>query len=75
MTRPSRSRIFSARGGDGQQFNAIALGLFVIDLRVLHLQGPESGDEKQEDDNGGILEKSDFPGGELDVLTADWFWG
>ena len=65
----------SARGGDGQQFNAIALGLLVIDLRVLHLQGPEAGDEEQEDDDGRVLKKGHFPGGELDVFPIDWLSG
>ena len=66
---------FAPRRRDGQGFDAVALGLVVVDLVVLDLQVPEAGDQKQEDKDAGVLEDGDFPGGELDVFTAGLFAG
>jgi len=66
---------FAAGRRYGQLPDAIALGLFVVDLRVLDLQVPEAGDQKQEDDDAGVLENGDFPGGEFDVFAARLFAG
>src|SRR5580658_7784446 len=61
---------FAARRGNGQGLDAVALGLLVVYLGILDLQAPEAGDQKQEDEDAGVLEHGDFSGGEFDVFAA-----
>jgi hypothetical protein len=60
---------------DGQLFDAVALGLLVVELMGLDLQSPEAGDEEQENGDAGILEDGYFHGGEFDVFAAGLFAG
>ena len=53
----------AARRQNGHALDAVGLRALVVKLRILHLQLPEAGDQKQEDDDGGVLKDGDFPGG------------
>lgn len=64
---------FAAGRRNGQGFDAVALGLLVVHLRVLDLQVPEAGDQKKEDEDAGVLENSDFARGEFDTFAAGLF--
>src|SRR5262249_41980562 len=56
---------------DGLRLNMVTLGQLVVHLRILDLQGPETGDEKEEDGDAGVLEDGDLAGCELGVVAQD----
>ena len=60
---------FAAGRDDGQGFDAVAFGAFVVDFGIFDLQIPETGDEEEEDGDGGVLERGHFRGGEAGVVA------
>jgi hypothetical protein len=61
----------SARGENGYGLDAILLRPLIIELGILDLQFPETGDEEQEDSNGSILKNGDFAGRKTRII-ARW---
>ncbi len=56
---------------NGRGFNAVPVGRFRVQLVVLHLQLPETGDEKQEDGNAGVLKERYLTGREIRIVVQD----
>jgi hypothetical protein len=54
---------------DRDRLNAILLRAFIVNLRILHLQIPEAGNQKQEDADGGVLENGDLTGSEPRIVA------
>ncbi len=63
------------RTGDGHGFDAVLLCPFTIEFRILDLQPPEAGNQKQEDDDGGVLEDGDFARREPRIVAQRGFLG
>ena len=60
----------AARGEDRDGFDAVALGLLVVDFGAFDLQPPEPGDQEQKNANCGVLKKRDLAGGASEVVSA-----
>ena len=61
-------------GGDERgRFDAVGLGAFVVELRILHLQPPKPGYEHQKDGDRAVLEDGDFSGSEIRIVAKRGF--
>jgi hypothetical protein len=60
----------AAAGSDQRRgFYAVSLRAFVIDLRILNLQTPETGNEHKENTDGAVLKNGDFARREIGVVA------
>ena len=52
----------SARRQHRQRLNPVAFGLLAVNVRVAHLEIPESGEKKNENPDGDVLKEGDLTG-------------
>jgi len=60
----------ASRRRDRQRFDPVAFGLLVIELRILNLQRPKAGNQKEKNGDRSVLKNGDFAGRELDIFFA-----
>ena len=65
----------TARSQHRDRLDAVVQCPFVVNFGILDLKLPEAGDQKQEDDDGSVLEDSDLPRGEVGVIAQGWLVG
>src|ERR1017187_5011212 len=57
------------------RFDAVLLRPLAVEFGILHLQPPESGNQKQEDDHRGVLEDGNLPRRKPRIVAQRWLIG
>ncbi len=60
---------------NGHGFDAVLLRPFAVEFGILYLQPPEPGNQKQEDDDRGVLEEGDLARREPRIVAQRRFLG
>jgi len=61
--------------GNGYALDAVLLGAFAVEFRILDLEAPEPGYQKEERDHCGVLEDGDLTRRKARVVAQRWLIG